>query len=88
MPLVLEIHTSLIHQNVCMRNTTASDALLPNLQPQRVELEPEVEGVDYVEVKEAVEGLAEGDDDADGAEEEEEGVLQGVEHLAPGQDGP
>ena len=71
-----------------LNRAPASFLSLPDLQPQGVELEPEVERVDDVKVTHAVEGLPEGHEDADGAEEEEEAVLECVEHLAAGEDGP
>ena len=61
---------------------------LPNLQPQGIQAEPEVEGVDDVKVKDAVEGLAEGHQEAEGAEEDKEAAVEGVEHLAAGEDAP
>ena len=63
-------------------------ASLPDLQPQGVELEPEVERVDDVKVTHAVEGLPEGHEHAHCAEEDEEAVMECVEHLAAGEDGP
>ena len=58
------------------------------MQPQGIQAEPEVEGVEDVKVKDAVDGLPVGHEPTDGAEENEEAPLEGAEHLAAGEDSP